>query len=137
MREENTNPVSNELTPKSHPDPAEEHQPDAPSVTVDDTSTEAVRLSEGEVLVTGLISEGELSLSEGASLVTQSVTLGDSESEPGEASRGQPRRRLPVSLDTSSSSSWSEGEWRASPARMRRFLNMASAFRMINKSDQE
>ena len=137
VREENTNPVSNELTPKSHPDPAEEHQPDAPSVTVDDTSTEAVRLSEGEVLVAGLISEGELSLSEGASLVTQSVTLGDSDSEPGEASRGQPRRRLPVSLDTSSSSSWSEGEWRASPARMRRFLNMASAFRMINKSDQE
>ena len=143
VREDNTNPVSAELTPKSHPDPAEEEQqPEAPSVTVDDTSTEAVRLSEGEVLVAGLISEGELSLSDGGSLVTQSVTglsgnLGDSDSEPGEASRGQLRRRLPVSLDTSSSSSWSEGEWRASPARMRRFLNMASAFRMINKSDQE
>ena len=116
-------------------------------MTVDDT-TEAVRLSEGEVLLTGLISEGELTASEGGSLVTQSSVpglsghLGDcSDSEPGEADTrlagGQHRRRLPVSLDTSSSSSWSEGEWRASPARMRRFLNMASAFRMINKSDQE
>ena len=143
---EDPDPVSVELNQKSHPDPAEELHTDAPSVTVDDTSTEAVRLSEGEVLLTGLISEGELSASDGGSLVTQSVTglsghLGDSDSEPGEAdpriagARGQ--RRLPVSLDTSSSSSWSEGEWRASPARMRRFLNMASAFRMISKSDQE
>ena len=141
-------PVSVEQ--KTHPDHSEELQPDAPSVTVDDT-TEAVRLSEGEVLLTGLISEGELTASEGGSLVTQSSVpglsaghLGDcSDSEPGEADprlvagAGQHRRRLPVSLDTSSSSSWSEGEWRASPARMRRFLNMASAFRMINKSDQD
>ena len=34
-----------------------------------------------------------------------------------------------------STSSFSEGEWRASPARMRRFLNMASAYRMIEKKD--
>ena len=124
--EEHPDPVSVEVTPAS---PA---APDPASVTVDDSSTEAVRLSAGEVLLTGLISEGELTASEGASLVTQ--TPGDTDTEPGEA---DPRPRLPVSLDTSSSSSWSEGEWRASPARMRRFLNMASAFRMINKSDQE
>ena len=140
-------PVSVNLSHSSHSNPAEDHCPDVPSITVEDTSTDRVRLSEGEVVVAGasLASEGELSASDGASLLSQSVAglsghLADSDSEPGEADRrlaGGQRRRLAVSLDTSSSSSWSEGEWRASPTRMRRFLNMAAAFRMIKKSDQE
>ena len=140
-------PVSVDLSHSSHSNPAEGHCPDVPSITVEDTSTDRVRLSEGEVVVAGasLASEGELSASDGASLLSQSVAglsghLADSDSEPGEADRrlaGGQRRRLAVSLDTSSSSSWSEGEWRASPTRMRRFLNMAAAFRMIKKSDQE
>merc|ERR1711862_572018 len=36
---------------------------------------------------------------------------------------------------SSSSSSWSEGEWRASPSRMRRLRNMAAAFNIIKESD--
>lgn len=73
-----------------------------------------VRLSDGELLVQPQVdsSEGELSL--GGDTSHLSV------------------RTAPVLLDSSSSSgSWSEGEWRASPNRMRRLINMAAAFRMI------
>ena len=40
-----------------------------------------------------------------------------------------------VMESSGSTSSFSEGEWRASPARMKRFLNMASAFRLMEKKD--
>ena len=53
----------------------------------------------------------------------------------GEARRGRRQVRLETLESSSSSSGWSEGEWRASPNRMRRFLNMAAAFRMIKESD--
>ena len=75
-------------------------------------------VSEGEV-VAGAgaeASEGELSLGGGSEAAVAGAE---------DTSRGE--------LGSSSSSSWSEGEWRASPTQMRRLINMASAFRMINK----
>ena len=80
-------------------------------------------------------------MSAGDTLETGEASEETSEGELSRLSRGEARRgrRLvsrPEILETSSSSSgWSEGEWRASPGRMRRFLNMAAAFRMIKESD--
>ena len=70
--------------------------------------------------------------------------LGDYSTSEGELGEKLPRRKTnPIRSDltrrvlesSGSTSSFSEGEWRASPARMRRFLNMASAFRMMEKKD--
>ena len=101
------------------------------------TESDAARLSEGEIVIkVPESSEGEVS----GELGDNSTSEGELVSR-GEARRGRGRPRLPrpsEPLETSSSSgssSWSEGEWRASPARMRRFINMAAAFRMIKESD--
>ena len=98
------------------------------------TDTETARLSEGEILVKVSSTSEEGEVSAGDSLQTSEGELSRSRGE------ARPDRRplaRPETLETSSSSSsgWSEGEWRASPTKMRRFLNMAAAFRMIKESD--
>ena len=100
------------------------------------TESETVRVSEGEIVMRVLETseEGEV----GGHLADNSASEGELEVSCGEARRvrpGLPRPREPLETSSSSSSSWSEGEWRASPARMRRFINMAAAFRMIKESD--
>lgn len=115
-----------------------------------------LRLSEGEVLLPkeGSASEGEITLggSNGDNRQRRDPGVaeyfGDVSASEGEAhvvrrsSSGQQQssarrvRALPVGLETSTSSSsgLSEGEWRASPRQMQRFLNMAAAFR-LNKRE--
>ena len=82
-----------------------------------------------DTVTSGHVSEGEVVAGAGAEASEGELSLGGS-SEAAVAgaedtSRGE--------LGSSSSSSWSEGEWRASPTQMRRLINMAAAFRMINK----
>ena len=127
--------------PDTNEDPSSSLQPPQtdPSYSQPEvTESETVRVSEGEILIkVSESSEGEIS----GELGDNSASEGELVSR-GEARRGRPQPHLPrlpePLLETSSSSSgssWSEGEWRASPARMRRFRNMAAAFRMIKESD--
>ena len=83
-----------------------------------------------DTVTSGHVSEGEVVAGAGAEASEGELSLGGGSSEAAvggaeDISRGE--------LGSSSSSSWSEGEWRASPTQMRRLINMASAFRMINK----
>ena len=106
------------------------------------TESETVRVSEGEIVMQVLESSEEGEVSASGELGDNSASAGELEMSRGETRRGRPRLVRPVEpLETSSTStsssggSWSEGEWRASPGRMRRFINMAAAFRMIKESD--
>ena len=92
-------------------------------VRLSDGDDDHVRVSDGELLAgNDDSSEGELSLGGEASI----------SSDPVQRHSGV-RMSWGVLDSSSSSGSWSEGEWRASPDRMRRFINMAAAFRMIKE----
>ena len=129
------------LSPSLQPDLTLPGETDQDQVTSAVTDTDHVRLSEGEVVIKISDTSEEGEVSAGDTLETGEASEETSEGELSRLSRGEARRgrRLvsrPEILETSSSSSgWSEGEWRASPGRMRRFLNMAAAFRMIKESD--
>jgi len=100
-----------------------------------------VSASEGEANVVQRSSEGgsqQLSSARG-----RAVPVGLGQQQQRQHQQQQQRqssarrvRALPVGLETSTSSSsgLSEGEWRASPRQMQRFLNMAAAFR-LNKRE--
>ena len=130
------------LSPSLRSDLTLPGETDQDQVTSAVTDTDPVRLSEGEVIIKISDTSEEGEVSAGDTLETREASEETSEGELSRLSRGEAKRgrRLvtrPEILETSSSSSsgWSEGEWRASPGRMRRFLNMAAAFRMIKESD--
>ena len=92
---------------------------------VSDGDDDHVRVSDGELLADNVdSSEGELSLGGEASISSDQVQRHESSGV---------RMSWGVLDSSTSSGSWSEGEWRASPNRMRRFINMAAAFRMIKE----
>ena len=94
-------------------------------VRVSDGDDDHVRVSDGELLADNVdSSEGELSLGGEASISSDQVQRHESSGV---------RMSWGVLDSSTSSGSWSEGEWRASPDRMRRFINMAAAFRMIKE----
>merc|ERR1719192_1180865 len=100
-----------------------------------------VSASEGEANVVQRSEGGSQQLS---SARGRAVPVGLGQQQQGQHQQQQQQRQssarrvraLPVGLETSTSSSsgLSEGEWRASPRQMQRFLNMAAAFR-LNKRE--
>jgi hypothetical protein len=139
-------------------DPAEqENQPSKTTWSSDETASSLGFLSAGEVLVPQAAkSEGEVGSatigSDGAGTKDNNVAppSGPESSDLSEMTSTEPsvrvrknKKRFDTNLlrssqlrhsPANSSSSLSEGEWRASPRQLQRFYNMSSAFGLLNQN---